>query len=207
MRCCRRVRVFFVGLACVLCCAVFAANGTRIAIDDAQLVGEGDDVYHLSANFSITLGSRLEEVVSRGISLYFVVDFELTRSRWYWFDETVIQRRRIVELSYHALTRQYRLSSGALHQSFSTLGEALGVLSRLRQWRVIDPSEVQADTSYLASVRLRLDPSLMPKTFQVNALSDRELSQSSEWLHWDFSTPEADSLQEPALTQDKGGSG
>jgi hypothetical protein len=31
--------------------------------------------------------ARLDEAIAKGITLYFVVDFELTRSRWYWLDE------------------------------------------------------------------------------------------------------------------------
>ena len=192
MHCCEKIKFFLFGLVCVLTCAVFPAHATDIAVDNAQLVANDDGNYGLTVDFTINLGSRLEEVVNRGVSLYFVTDFELTRSRWYWFDEKVVRHSRTVQLSFHALTRQFRLSSGTLHQSFGTLKEALSVLSRLRQWSVIEESEVDADTLYLASVRLRLDPSLMPKTFQVNALSDKELSQSSEWLHWDFSVHETD---------------
>jgi hypothetical protein len=74
----------------------------------------------------------------RGVTLYFVVDFELSRSRWYWLDEQVASRSQTYQLSYHALTRQYRLSSGALHQSFTSLDDAQRILSRLRNWQVID---------------------------------------------------------------------
>ena len=78
------------------------------------------------------------------------------------------------------------LSSGALHQSFSTLAEALQVLSRLRHWLVIEKSEISEGVEYTASTRLRLDPSQMAKTFQVSALSNRDWNPSSEWLTWSF---------------------
>ncbi len=121
--------------------------------------------------------------------LYFATDFELNRSRWYWFDEHVVRRSRTVQLSYHALTRQYRLSTGALHQSFSTLDEALRVLSRLRNWQVLEAGEVKGDQVYLAGVRMRLDLTQMPKTFQVNALANKDWNLVSEWMRWNF-TPE-----------------
>jgi hypothetical protein len=72
--------------------------------------------------FGIDLGHRLEEVVSRGVALYFVAEFDLTKARWYWMDEHVVGRKQTWRLSYNALTRQYRLSSGALHQNFATWG-------------------------------------------------------------------------------------
>ena len=81
---------------------------------------------------------RLEEVVANGVPLYFRVEFELARRRWYWFDETTAVRRLQVRLSYHALSRQYRLSTGLLQQNFATLEEALNVLRRVRNWLVVE---------------------------------------------------------------------
>ena len=159
-------------------------------VDSAQLVAS-DDGYSLSADFRVALNPRLEDAVNKGVVLYFVADFELTRSRWYWFDQEVVRRNKTFQLSYHALTRQYRLASGALHQNFPSLDAALRVLSRLRYWQVIEKGEISHDVEYAARTRLRLDPSQMAKMFQVSALSNREWSQSSEWLAWTFSFPEA----------------
>lgn len=64
------------------------------------------------------------------------------------------------------------------------------MLSRLRHWQVIEKGEIEGGVVYAVAARLRLDPSQMPKTFQVSALSNREWSQSSEWLRWSFSAPE-----------------
>ena len=146
----------------------------------------GEDGYLLTADFNLALNSRLEEAVTKGVALYFVVDFELTRSRWYWLDEQVVNRSQSFQLSYHALTRQYRLSSGALHQSFPTLDDALRILLRLRNWLVLEKSVLKADTTYFAAVRMRLDLTQMPKTFQVNALANRDWNLSSEWARWTF---------------------
>jgi len=188
MRCCKKLEAVLLGLALLF--AVCAAHAADIVAGSAQLVAS-DDGYSLSADFKVSLNQRLEEAVNKGVVLYFAADFELTRARWYWFDQAVVRRSRTFQLSYHALTRQYRLSSGALHQSFPSLEEALQVLSRLRHWQVIEKGEIAADVDYVASTRLRLDPSQMAKTFQVSALSNRDWSQSSEWLVWNFSPSEA----------------
>ena len=188
MRCCKKLEAVLLGLALLF--AVCAAHAADIVAGNAQLVAS-DDGYSLSADFKVSLNQRLEEAVNKGVVLYFAADFELTRARWYWFDQAVVRRSRTFQLSYHALTRQYRLSSGALHQSFPSLEEALQVLSRLRHWQVIEKGEIAADVDYVASTRLRLDPSQMAKTFQVSALSNRDWSQSSEWLVWNFSPSEA----------------
>lgn len=79
----------------------------------------------------------LKKPFNRGIVLYFAAEFELTRSRWYWFDEQILRRSKTFRLSYHALTRQYCLSTGAssLHQSYASLDGALSVMSHVRNWQ------------------------------------------------------------------------
>lgn len=187
MRCCRKL---LDSLVCgvILLLLALAAEATDLTVRNPQLVAD-EDGYVLSADFNINFNSRLEDAVNKGVVLYFATDFELNRSRWYWFDEHVVRRSRTVQLSYHALTRQYRLSTGALHQSFPTLDEALRVLSRLRNWQVLEAGEVKGDQVYLAGVRMRLDLTQMPKTFQVNALANKDWNLVSEWMRWNF-TPD-----------------
>ena len=158
-----------------------------------------EDGYALAADFRFDLNSRLEEAVNRGVVLYFVADFELTRERWYWLDEKLVSRSLTYRLSYHALTRQYRLSTGGLHQSFETLNEALRVLRRLRNWQVIDKDEkiVVSGGTYQAAVRLRLDFNQLPRPFQISALGNKDWSLASEWKTWLATLPLPQPLPQP----------
>jgi hypothetical protein len=159
------------------------ARADSIEITDLSLQAN-DDGYVLDADFDIDLNARLEEAINKGVALYFEVEFELTRKRWYWFDERPVSRQLTLRLSYHALTRQYRVSRGALHQSFSSLSDALRVLSRVRSWQVLERAEVGAGTDYQAALRMRLDIAQLPKPFQVNALTSRDWNLASEWRRW-----------------------
>ena len=155
-------------------------------IEISRIALEGvDEGYALDADFRIELNPRLEDAIDKGVALYFQVEFELTRKRWYWFDDSV-SRQLMLRLSYHALTRQYRISSGPLYQSFSTLPDALRVLSRVRSWQVLERTEVGAGTDYEAGLRMRLDVTQLPKPFQVNALTSREWNLASDWRRWPF---------------------
>jgi len=192
MRCCEKLyRSLLCGL--VLLLAAPLALAAEISLRSVQLVSS-EDGYSLTADANINFNTRLEEAVNKGVVLYFAADFELTRPRWYWFDEHVIHRSKTFQLSYHALTRQYRLSTGALHQGYATLEEALLVLSHLRHWQVLDKGEVKAGQTYVAALRLHLDLTQMPKTFQVSALSNKDWNLSSDWLRWNFSPTEASPL-------------
>uniref|UniRef100_Q47K43 Probable proline rich signal peptide protein n=1 Tax=Dechloromonas aromatica (strain RCB) TaxID=159087 RepID=Q47K43_DECAR len=162
----------------------------EIDITNPQLVA-GDDSYVLSADFKFDLTPRLEEAVTKGVVLYFVADFELTRARWYWLDEKLASRSQTYRLSYHALTRQYRLSTGGLHQSFATLSDAVQVLSRLRNWGVIERGEkgIRAGEPYEAALRLRLDVTQLPRPFQISALGNKDWSLASDWKTWQATLP------------------
>lgn len=149
----------------------------------------GDDAYVINADVTLELSSRLEDVVSRGVPLYFVLDFELTRPRWYWFDEKVAVRTLTYRLSYHAITRQYRLSTGALHQSFDSLEEALHIVSRLRDWNIADKSALKPGESYEAALRMRVDLTQLPKPLQVTAIGSKEWNLASQWQRWTYTVP------------------
>ena len=197
MPCCAsRTRFFLAALFLLLCAQVALAAGTGISVRNPQLVLD-DGEYVASADFNINFNRRLEEAVNKGVVLYFAAEFELTKSRWYWFDEQVQRRNKTFQLYYHALTRQYRVSTGGLHQSFPTLEEALRVMARLRNWVVIEKGEVGVGQTGTAKLRLRLDLTQMPKTFQVSALSNKDWNLESEWARWPFVNAEAAPVSSP----------
>jgi hypothetical protein len=123
--------------------------------------------------------------------LYFVVEFEINRPRWYWLDEKLASRSQTFSLSYHALTRQYRLSTGGLHQSFSTLSGALAVLSRLRNWLVVERGDksLRPGDVVPAALRLRLDLNQLPRPFQITALGNKDWNLASDWKTWTATIP------------------
>ena len=172
----RRI-AFLARLALLL--ASFAACADEIEVRDVSLRATEEGLV-LDADFAFELTPRLAEVVANGVPLYFRVEFELIRRRWYWFDDTPAVRRLQVRLSYHALSRQYRLSTGLLQQNFATLEEALNVLKRVRNWLVVERS-VPLSGDYEAALRMRHDVSLLPKPFQLSALTARDLHLDSAW--------------------------
>ncbi len=164
------------------------AGAAEIEVKNAEITA-GEESWLLDAEFGIDLGHRLEDAVSHGVALYFVAEFELTRARWYWMDEHVAGRKQTWRLSYNALTRQYRLSSGALHQNFPSLAEALGVLARLRGWAVADKGLLKPGEPCNAALRLKLDLTQLPKPFQVTAIGNKDWNITAEVKRWSFTPP------------------
>lgn len=156
------------------------ADGVSVNKAEVRL---GENGYQLSASYDINLTFAAQQALTRGIPLYFVGEFSLTRSRWYWLDEEIFQGEQTVKLSYNVLTRQYRISRGALFQNFASFEDALNILSR--QSSATIPAELmKKDGNYTAAARLRLDIAQLPLPLQVNALTGKDWALNSDWYRW-----------------------
>ncbi len=182
----RRIKQFilFGLMALSLISTTVNAEGIKVKSFELEKV---DNDWVLSAAFQIELSPGLEEAVQKGVVLYFQTDFDLVRSRWYWFDEKSLMIQRQTRLSYQPLTQQYRIASEGLTFSARTMSEALLAVGTIGGWRVIDGGQIDPNKSYSAGLRMSLDLSKLPKPFQVNALNSREWNLSSDWLRFPFS--------------------
>ncbi len=172
-----------------LLCALIAvlALGARAesVIRSAEIV-RGDGGYVLNADIDLELNPRLADAVARGVSLYFTTELVIERPRWYWLNATVVERSLDYRLSYHAITRSYRLSIGSIHQSFDSLEGAVRTMQRVRNWQVADLDTLEAGVSHEVALRFRLDTSQLPKPFQVTAIGSSDWNIGTEWMRWTF---------------------
>jgi hypothetical protein len=159
------------------------AEGVRLKSADLERT-DGD--WLLSATFQIELTPGLEEAVQKGVVLYFQTEFDLTRSRWYWFDEKPVLAQRSTRLSYQPMTQQYRIASEGFTFSARTMFEALQTVGSIGGWKVIDINQIDLSKSYTAALRMTLDLSKLPKPFQVNALNNRDWNVTSDWVRFPF---------------------
>ena len=119
--------------------------------------GETPGLY-LNANFALHLPTQAEESLKRGVALYFVTEFELTKKRWYWTDKEVASASTTKRLTYSLLTRKYHLGGNGLSLSFSSLQDALSTLAAIRHWNVAGPRTISGSfQDYSARLRFRLD--------------------------------------------------
>ncbi len=166
-----------------LALAAGAAAADAIAVKNAELRVEEGEVL-LNAEFEFAFNPTLEEALSKGVPLYFDIEFELTRPRWYWRDEKVVQSTTTYRVSFAPLTRKYRLASGLLVQTFPTLEEVERFIGRVTSRQVLRAGDLVKGDRYDAALRLRLDVNQLPKPLQVSALASREWQLASEWHRW-----------------------
>ena len=180
----RRFASWSAALLIAFCMAIApTALADGISVRSAT-IDPAEDGWQLEAEFDIQFSPRLEEAVNRGVPLYFVVDFEFSRPRWYWFDEKPVQLSQTYKVSYTPLLRQYRLSVGNVYQNFTRFEEVTRVLARVRGWHVADRAALKKDVTYQAGLRMRLDTAQLPKPFQLNAIASRDWTLTSDWHRW-----------------------
>ncbi|TCS37940.1 uncharacterized protein DUF4390 [Paucimonas lemoignei] len=156
-------------------------HAAEVTIEQSQLEAT-DDGYRLASVFSFELKRVLEDALNRGVPLYFTTDVEITRPRWYWFDENAVRASHTIRLSYNVLTRQYyAAAAGSLRQTFASLEDALSLVRRPPRWQVADRDALKPGATYQVSLRMRLDVTQLPKPFQVNAMNDSDWRLSSDW--------------------------
>jgi len=180
----RRLLVWVLGaawLATVAPAIAGAADG--IQINAAQLTAVGND-YFLNADLGIHLTPTQKGALNKGVDLYFVLNFELTRTRFFWFHETIASVRQQYQLSYNVLTRQYQLSDGLSHKNYDTLAEAIRQLGHIRQWRTVNGTLLSPGTTYRAGLQMKLDTSRLTKPMQLNALTSKDWTLDSGWHYW-----------------------
>lgn len=171
-------RRFFRLLACHLlllfaCAQAQAADGV-VDITRAQIEA-GEEGYKLAASYSFDLTHGLEDALQHGVQLHFTTRIELTRPRWYWFDERAIRARQTVRISYNVLTRQYHVSNpGSVQQSFATLDEALFLIRRPSRWLIAPRGALKPGELYNVSLRMDLDREYLSKPIQVNAFNNSD---------------------------------
>ncbi|WP_238137070.1 DUF4390 domain-containing protein [Variovorax sp. JS1663] len=152
---------------------------------------QADDGVYLNAQVQFELPNLVEEVLEKGISIYFVAEAELFRERWYWTDLRVAQAARHMRLAYQPLTRRWRLNvspvpitnSGfgvSLNQNFDTLAEALEGVRRVARLRLGDISEIGDEGLHPVTFRFRLDTSQLPRPFQIGVVGHADWNISVE---------------------------
>ncbi len=166
-------------------------SGASASITQMRLEQADDGVY-FSAAVQFELPSLVEDVLDKGIAIYFVAEAEIFQERWYWTDRKVAQVARHMRLAYQPLTRRWRLNVSAapmtgaaglgisLNQNFDTLSDALDAIKRVGRLRLGDTAEIGEDPLHQVTFRFRLDTSQLPRPFQIGVVGQSDWNISAE---------------------------
>lgn len=152
----------------------------------ATMTRQSDGVYALNADFRLSMPQQLQDAINHGTPVSFQVEFNINRPRWYWSNENLISTSREQRISFNSLTREYRVTSGANQYRYNTLNEALLNVSRVSQWRVLWPNQYNVGEPLEGSARIYLNTAKLPRTYQLNSLTNQGWGLNSGWYSFNF---------------------
>ena len=174
-------------LAVCLCLLWVSATWAAVPTEITQLRTERtEEGVYLSAVVRFDVPPVVEDALLKGIAIYFVVEADVYRDRWYWTDLRVASAARTLRLAYQPLTGRWRVnivsglitsSSGlraTLSQNYETLPEALSAIQRVSHWKIADASEVDLGEQYMLNLNFSLDLSQLPRPFQIGVAGQRD---------------------------------
>jgi hypothetical protein len=172
----RRWAGWLIGWMLGLLIALGAAPARAESVQLSALeLTRAEDGLQLSFSARFELPHAVEDALMKGVPLYFVAEANLYRGRWYWRDVRVAHASRTWRLAWQPLTRTYRVSFGALNQSFDTLPEAMSAVRGAAHWKIADLSQLEAGASHYLEFSYRLDTSQLPRPMQIG------LAGQSDW--------------------------
>lgn len=199
--CCARLDPALRWLAALLLGCWLGAAGSALANGKSAIkraeIRAAPQGYVLDADVDIVLNRTLEDALTKGINLHFLLELELTRPRSWWFDEDVAEPVRKMRIYYHLLLRRYVVESGYVTRTAATLGEALALLGRVDDWQVLERGALKPGQRYDARLRLRLDTAQLPKPLSIGAVTSDKWELATPWFDWSFDAPAAPSSSQP----------
>lgn len=157
-----------------------APSAPPASLDSLQVERDPEGL-RLSARVTLVLPRLVEEALLNGIPMHFVVEADVLRARWYWYDKHVVDARRYLRLAYQPLTRRWRLSASSapltgaglgagLGQHFDSLQEALAATGRIVGWQIATPDVLEDGVHQTLRFRFWLDVSQLPRALQIGTM-------------------------------------
>lgn len=171
--------------------ALASQEGLAPASISAIQIERADGAVFLNAQLTFDLPVPIEDVLLKGIPLFFVAEAEVRRDRWYWYDKKLAVATRQIRLAYQPLTRRWRLNvstgsggtggglGGGLPQYFDTLAEAMSKVQRINRWRIVELAELDPDVLHTIELSFKLDVSQLPRPFQIGLIGQSDWNISA----------------------------
>jgi hypothetical protein len=169
-----------------------SANAASAQLTQLKTERSEDGLY-LNAVVAFELPHVVQDALLKGIPLFFVVEVDIYRDRWYWTDQRVAGTARTIRLAYQPLTRRWRVNIGSgpiggassglratFNQNYDTLPEAMSAVQRVARWKVADTADIRSGSEHNLVFSFKLDLSQLPRPFQIGVAGQRDWSIAIE---------------------------
>jgi Domain of unknown function (DUF4390) len=183
------IRSLWLALALLSACPALANFSVQTATPAIQIESADERTLAINSRLTLALNPATEEALHNGVPLEIVIDLELLRHRWWWTNRLITDITLRRRLSFHALSRQYLVSSLVVKQraeSFGSLDLALahaGNLSRL-EFALPSNKQILPGARHLLRLRARLDIEALPTVMRPLAYASPSWRLGTGWTTW-----------------------
>jgi len=147
-----------------------------------------ESVYFLNAVFEISLPDYIVLAFDQGFVLPLLIEIDVSRNRFFWFDKNVVTIKQRYRMQYHAMLDSVSLlnvNSGN-RQYFSSLEDAVNHLTVLFNFPLLDNNALDQDESYSARLNFGIDHAALPIPLKSSSLWENDWHIGSDWFEWDI---------------------
>lgn len=177
----RRAAIALLALAlCGVAAADFKAGEIRPRLTDNML--------ELGGGFELSLTSKAEEALTKGIPLEVVLEVRLYRERTMFWNDRIAGWSWRREIRYHALSGQYLVArpdrKPPVQESFATLTDALRYLGSLEDLKLTLDQGLLKPGAYVVRARASLDIEALPAPLRPRAYTSLSWHLDTGWETW-----------------------
>jgi len=148
-----------------------------------------DRVIYVNTQFDLQLNPKVEEALNKGIPIDIQIDIKLIRQRWWWRNVVITDWTLTRRLQFHALSRQYlvtTLQDNRSTESFGTLAQALEWLGDVRELEIplTAKKELLPGARHLVALRAHLDIESLPVIMRPLAYVTPSWRLNTGWIEW-----------------------
>lgn len=164
---------------------------TGFAVQHAEVFRLGSH-YVLNADIDYSFSAAAVDALRNSVPLTVVLRCTIDRERSYWWDETLIDYRRRLEIRYHPLGKLFQMSfeDRLEPQSYTHLDALLGALGTIRALPIIPADRIESGETYRAALSVSLDIEALPLPLRPAAYLSPGWYLGSPSYRWSFARSE-----------------
>jgi len=178
------LRVVIIAWLCGwLCCGLVHAGSMRFESAGTYV---SNDTYYLDAFARVDLGMEPVQALINGVELHFLVQLAVFKTRRWWIDTPILERRLRYRLDYYELTQHFRVTDvqSGESENFRSVAAAVRELGSLSRYALLPSNQINKRRQYIASIQLGLDLTRLPGPLMAQALRSDEWQLETEEFQW-----------------------
>ena len=161
-----------------------ADDGGRFEVRNAYVELVGDN-WQLDVRLDLALADAARQAFEEGVPLVLKLEIEASVERRFLPANTIIQKERVWELAYDAISQRYVVTDAASgeHVSHATQEEALEALGRISGIVIADIAQLPEGQRFDMRVRATVEIGDLPAAVRM-LLFWKSWSRTTEWYAW-----------------------